>query len=348
MSHDDRFMWEDPEESPALRQLLRAGRGGASDYDVESGLARHLANVQAGAPLPAWATVAVQKGAASSLLAWLLPPIIGAGVLGAWLWIRPTDPTPATLQAVATADATAKRPELALAPMGTRPRELAVPTASTDVATPMHAPVSARAPFVIATRSASAPVLRALGKPVQLARVSAHAGRRDHAHLRREADDVDTRAGDSAPVEFANTSFVVPAVSNVSAPARAEQAPAAETEAARPALDQRAQADAPAKPAVRPQSDSKLEREMQMLAVAQRVLVDDPSRSLRLARQGEQEFRGSMFSAERKQVSLLALVQLGRLEEARRLGQPFLRAYPNAPWSARLREALSNGRLPAP
>ena len=86
---------------------------------------------------------------------------------------------------------------------------------------------------------------------------------------------------------------------------------------------------------------------MQMLAVAQRVLSSDPERSLRLTRQGEQEFRGSMFSAERTQVSLLALVQLGRVDEARRLGTPFLRAYPNAPWSARLREALATGRLPA-
>ena len=85
-----------------------------------------------------------------------------------------------------------------------------------------------------------------------------------------------------------------------------------------------------------------------MLAVAQRVLTDDPERSLRLCRQGESEFRGSMFSAERKQVALLALVQLGRVDQARREGIPFLRAYPNAPWSARLREALGSGRVPSP
>jgi hypothetical protein len=87
---------------------------------------------------------------------------------------------------------------------------------------------------------------------------------------------------------------------------------------------------------------------MRMLAVAQRVLIEDPARSLRLCRQGESEFRGSMFSAERKQVALLALVQLGKVEQARREGIPFLRAFPNAPWSARLREALSAGKLPSP
>jgi hypothetical protein len=78
------------------------------------------------------------------------------------------------------------------------------------------------------------------------------------------------------------------------------------------------------------------------------VLADDPDRSLRMARQGEREFPGSMFSAERKQIALLALVQLGRIEEARRQGVPFLRAYPNAPWSARLREALATGHVPEP
>ena len=61
---------------------------------------------------------------------------------------------------------------------------------------------------------------------------------------------------------------------------------------------------------------------MQMLAVAQRVLGSDPERALRLAEQGEREFPRTMFSAERKQLALLAMVKLGRVEEARRIGQP--------------------------
>jgi hypothetical protein len=86
---------------------------------------------------------------------------------------------------------------------------------------------------------------------------------------------------------------------------------------------------------------------MQMLAVAQRILASDPARALRLTRQGEHEFPGTMFSAERRQLGLLALVQLGRVAEARQKGAAFVRAYPNAPWTARLREALSTGRVPA-
>jgi hypothetical protein len=134
----------------------------------------------------------------------------------------------------------------------------------------------------------------------------------------------------------------------------ATQAPTSQERAAPPSA---ATADEPAtKPSVAkadavhptPVDDARLEREMQMLAVAQRVLPTDPVRALRLARQGDREFAGSMFSAERKQIGLLALVQLGHLDEARRLGAPFLVAYPNAPWSERLRRALATGRIPAP
>jgi hypothetical protein len=111
--------------------------------------------------------------------------------------------------------------------------------------------------------------------------------------------------------------------------------------------DTRAKDSAANAPVAVQNDDARLEREMQMLAVAQRVLTTDPARALRLAHQGDHEFPGSMFSAERKQVGLLALVQLGRLDEARRLGKPFLADYPNAPWSERLRRALATGRIPA-
>jgi hypothetical protein len=127
-------------------------------------------------------------------------------------------------------------------------------------------------------------------------------------------------------------------------PAAQEPAPAPVEEAKAKPAERRAKEEESAKEDE--VSGARLEREMRMLAVAQRVLTEDPARSLRLCRQGESEFRGSMFSAERKQVALLALVQLGKVEQARREGIPFLRAFPNAPWSARLREALSTGKLP--
>jgi hypothetical protein len=91
--------------------------------------------------------------------------------------------------------------------------------------------------------------------------------------------------------------------------------------------------------------DARLEREMGMLAVTQRVLHGDPARALNLARQGEAEFGGSMFTQERQQLLLLSLVKLGRMDEARRLAKTYLARYPNGPFSDRVRRALATGRV---
>jgi hypothetical protein len=119
-----------------------------------------------------------------------------------------------------------------------------------------------------------------------------------------------------------------------------EQAPEA---AAKPEPPQPAAAKTQAK--ATPQDDARLEREMAMLAVAQRVLQSDPARSLALARQGEAEFAGSMFTQERQQVLLLALVKLGRMDEARQLAKPYLARYPHGPFSDRVRRALATGKV---
>ena len=91
--------------------------------------------------------------------------------------------------------------------------------------------------------------------------------------------------------------------------------------------------------------DARLEREMGMLAVAQRVLSADPTRALSLVRQSAREFGDSMFAPERGQLELLALVKLGRLDEAKRLARPYLARYPNGPFSDRVRRALASARV---
>src|SRR4051812_24049202 len=84
MKDDKLPMWQNPDESPAARRLLRAGRVAQTDYDVERGLARYLANLQASTPAPVLATEAVHKATLSSLLGWLLPPIVSVIALGGW------------------------------------------------------------------------------------------------------------------------------------------------------------------------------------------------------------------------------------------------------------------------
>lgn len=362
MTQDDTPMWEDPRESSAMRQLLRAGRVENSDYDVERGLARHLAQLQAGAPVPAWAVqTTLQKSAGWSVLAWILPPMISAAVVGAWLAIRPAEPT--ALAAAAAREAATQN--------------TAAPSQEVAVAAPAAA-VQAPAPMPAAEREAPEQLeqrdqrerrdhhVAASSRSARQAPRAASSRRGRSARADEGSNFASANVGrgsgtPSAPSSADSTASVSTTAAAVSGAVAANKVAPAEELAPKqePAIDEPKAKDkeAKAKPETRSKDQeaaqdevtgARLEREMRMLAVAQRVLTEDPERSLRLCRQGESEFRGSMFSAERKQVALLALVQLGRVDQARREGIPFLRAYPNAPWSARLREALASGHVPNP
>lgn len=89
----------------------------------------------------------------------------------------------------------------------------------------------------------------------------------------------------------------------------------------------------------------RLEREMRMLKVAQAVLFSNPERALRLARQGEREFAGSLFAQERQHLLILSLVQLGRMDDAKRRAADYLHSYPRGPFSDRVRKALATGHV---
>jgi hypothetical protein len=99
------------------------------------------------------------------------------------------------------------------------------------------------------------------------------------------------------------------------------------------------------KPAERKIADP-LEREMRMLAAANRLLQNNPERALELAQKGEMEFPRGIFAEERRQLLVLALIKLGRENEARRLGLNYLRRYPSGPFSDRVRRALATGIVP--
>jgi hypothetical protein len=369
MNHDDMSMSDDLTESAYVRRLLRTGRSARVDYDTEKGLARHLANLRSGAPLPLWAAGLPVVRSGTSWLLWLGAPLLGVALLSGWLMLRGTvafEPSIRSLAGDARVAQEAPRAD------DSRGSVTAAAAATNDPRTSVS---DARALQPMAAlvnegghvgRARSSVRWSASGKSV------AHAANRHHglpgeassqpslaAPITASRSDTsantgsgtasapaaDDRAAQSGGVTNAATHEVHEAPAAVQANAVVAPEPNPKPEAARepqPAAAQRSTAEkAPAA-----EADSRLEREMQMLAVAQRVLVEDPDRALRLARQGEHEFAGSMFSAERRQLALLALVQLGRLDEARRLGRPFLQAYPNAPWSARLRQALAGGRLP--
>ncbi len=339
MNNNETPMWDDPAESASVRELLQTGRRAQVDYDASLGLARHVALVAAGASLPYWAKGAA-AASASKIVAWVAVPVVAATVAATVWFSQQTKPEP-----VATHSSTVEQaPQLAAAP--------AVASVVVE-ATPSLAVAQ---PAASSERMASG----ARHKPARASSKPAYAEAAYGAKVldKRSGTGLGTSAGrPSSSVAVALPSVGEATPQEVSAPSLTASSARVMTRAAEPiqpvaAVDEeRATQPAPAAQGVaktvgRAQlDDGRLEREMQMLAVAQRVLREDPARALRLAHQGEHEFAGSMFSAERQQVAVLALVRLGRLDEARRIGKAFLSKYPNAPWSQRLRHALATGRI---
>jgi hypothetical protein len=89
-------------------------------------------------------------------------------------------------------------------------------------------------------------------------------------------------------------------------------------------------------------AEDRLNLEMEELAKAKQALTSDPAEALALAEAGNRKFPGGLFREERDHVRLLALIALGRLDEARRLAAPYLKAHPNSPFARRVQNALDD------
>lgn len=361
MNSDDTFMYDDPSTPAHLRDLLQAGRRANAGYDVERGLAKHLAAIAATAPAADWApAAAAAKTALPAWFGYVAMPLAAASVAGLlWLYsadrrgpgadartstsasdpseaadLRAPSATPAaasattagTRRAAAAADADreARGSEDSRQSSGLERRRGGVRSNAANGASPPNTGARGGRPS-LGARAANDGDLNG---------VAAASGDGSATEKREyKANDLVTDVRNAAKASNAAAEARTQAADSNAAVAHREE-PEEAAEVAHP------RASAKPVPIV---DESRLEREMQMLAVTQRVLATDPGRALRLAEQGEREFAGSMFSAERRQLGLLALVKLGRLDEARREGRPFLARYPRAPWSERLRRALATG-----
>jgi len=333
---------DDPSQPDYVRELLETGRHArVSDYDYGSGLTRHLAQINAAVPTPPWAeslqsSMVAGAGAAgvagSSLVAWIALPVVGASVLAAVLLSSGAEPAKqpgATTVRSVPAAAVPARPEplLGEAAAPAEPRISRAPEeVPTKASAPRSQPRSGRSPALHAARrvAPSAPAKSIAAGPNRITGVTSAAS--------SPAESVRETKSGAAPTRAAQVAERAPAAETLTI---TDPEPAAQPEAAAPS----------AEPAAVRGDDARLEREMGMLSISQRVLHSDPGRALSLARQGEAEFSGSMFTQERQQLLLLSLVKLGRIEEAKRLARPYLARYPNGPFSDRVRRALVSGRV---
>ncbi|MBK7824061.1 hypothetical protein [Nannocystis sp.] len=82
-------------------------------------------------------------------------------------------------------------------------------------------------------------------------------------------------------------------------------------------------------------------REARELNAARGLLGSDPAQALALADAGKASFSAGDFSQEWEGVAVLALFELGRVDEARPRSAAFLEQYPNGTYAPRIRAAIA-------
>jgi hypothetical protein len=336
---------DDPSQPSYVRELLEAGRGaGVRGYDFKRGLATHLTRVESGAPMPEWAK-AMQPGAATAFgslaasagVAGLLAvPVVTAAVVAAVMLVSQPAATPTrmvkSVPPVVTSIAAGESQALPSA-AATRPAALA-PAAREREQPAKHAAISA-----LRKGSLARPPSQSIGRvsasaPASAAATTARAFSTDSAGA--DATSKPLHGGVTLDTDpFASARPAAPAQPQLAEPESRQVEQATEQATIREPVASKPQ----------PADDARLEREMGMLAMAERVLRSEPERALKLVRQGEAEFQGSMFTQERQQLLLLSLVELGRLDEARTLAKPYLARFPHGPFSDRVRRALASGKV---
>jgi len=292
----------------AADALLEAGRTQpVLHYDVESGLARHHHWLRSEAPMPEWASAGVGT-AAKSLVPVAIKTIVSAVLIGALAvaaW-HARDRWQPSAAAAKQSSPGAERTQ-AVAPSG---RD--VPAFDGWMATtPM--PVSDHGPPADQPARATA---RADVPDERLTRLQrAH---KEAASARAASARATTRPSEDGSEERATHGEVA---------AAPERKPISAAHEERP------------EPAPQAQTPDDL-AEMQHVARAERLLARSPERALALVRQGDRRSASGYFQQERAYIAIMALIGLGRIEEARGRAASFAERFPLLPYGARIRSAL--------
>ena len=85
-----------------------------------------------------------------------------------------------------------------------------------------------------------------------------------------------------------------------------------------------------------------------MTAARSALAAGDATRSLAVLDAYEAEFPNGAFSVEVSVLRVEALARAGRMTEARRLGERFLRQHPNGLFARRVASTLAAGDNPGP
>jgi hypothetical protein len=335
-------MVDDPSEPVFVRELLQAGVDDkVTDYDYRKGLIKHLAIIAAGTLIPAWAKGLISSssatktigGLSAKLIAFIVGlPVVTAGVITSVMLINgkpESHPNPPT-KAITThvwRNNPPKEPEISnsnvepspVAQDDSKEQEQGVFENSPEIK-PFRHVHRARSPR---STHATPPTNNAILPPNPTVEPSTPT---------REPNRLKEDNFDFAPLlKSIQRSSAKPEKSGT------ENTPVIE----KPKVTEQRN---PEKSETPKAGVNPFQRETSMLASANRLLDSDPARALELAVRGEREFPGSMFTEERRHVWILALIKLDRVDEARRLAEPYFREYPNSPFAQRVRHALAKAQ----
>jgi hypothetical protein len=343
---------ETDEVTPEMRALFLAGANEAVDYDVERGLAAHFAAI--GGPVgtgaaprgaPAGAAGAAGAGAAAGAGVAAGSSVAGQGSLSAAVATSKTwlvfVALPLTTAAIAVGlwfgNALQNEPGTAI--------EAKTAASSAPVATPGS---------LIKATQVVTPVTEAdtSGDQTATPSVAPRTPVRQHA---AESRRVAAKPGASR----AKSGIVLEETEAAGAPVANFPEPPASAPSATPPEKAVAESPAvvPAQPTAEQRFDEEVQRrkravaaqekqsdllrlEMDSLAEAKRALGRDPARAFTIARDGERQFGRSVLSEERQHVLILALLELGRFADARRIAAPYLQNHPDSPFAKRVQKAL--------
>jgi hypothetical protein len=320
----------------AAEALLEAGRSQpALNYDVELGLARHQHWIHRGAPMPEWASASAGTAVVAPVVIKTLVSALLIGGLGVAAWHARGRPQPSATAVQQSSP-------------GAEPRR-AVPPNDRDVAASeaWRAPKPILAPLPDQRLPSDQPVRRTVR--------AATPDRRTTRVQRAHEEPVSARAASAPAVPRAETADATPARVEPAAPATTEPTEDVSGERA----TRREVAAAPerkpisaarrARPDPRPQAHVPDDlAEMQQVATAEQLLERSPERALALVRKGDQRFARGYFQQERAYIAIMALIRLGRIDEARARAESFAKQFPALPYGARIRSALEARQAPAP
>lgn len=97
-----------------------------------------------------------------------------------------------------------------------------------------------------------------------------------------------------------------------------------------------------------PESSPRARDEASLMGELRRLVKDDPTAALELAREANRRFPGSADAPERGWVIVKSLASMGRFEEARNEAQTMVDTYRNTPWAADVKRHLLTNPLTHP